>query len=159
MLVAVNCVGTGQGSPQLCVFNVKVVRLKQLFWIFWTLTNKVCAPGLTNGIYPPPCIWFEPFWASTINELKSGNLRLIKSDSIVSYLSAYSRKYNILNDVVELWAKRSEKISNLHNKMFDKTYYLLHEKDHPRTYPIKYLDISKDNIFNLKIELLSSILS
>lgn len=91
----------------------------------------------------------------TINELKSGNLRLIKSDSIVSYLSAYSRKYNILNDVVELWAKRSEKISNLHNKMFDKTYYLLHEKDHPRTYPIKYLDISKDNIYNLKIELLS----
>ena len=39
--------------------------------------------------------------------------------------------------------------------MFDRTYYLLHENDHPRTFPIKYKDISKENIYTLKIELLS----
>jgi hypothetical protein len=39
--------------------------------------------------------------------------------------------------------------------MFDRTYYLLHENDHPKTFPIKYRDLSKDNIYTLKIELLS----
>lgn len=92
----------------------------------------------------------------TINELKSGNLRLIKSDSIVSNLSAYSKRCNILTQVIDdYWQERSELLSKLHIKMFDRTYYLLHENDHPRTFPIKYKDISKENIYTLKIELLS----
>lgn len=90
----------------------------------------------------------------TIDELKAGNLRLIKSDSVVAYLAAYSRKYNVLNQVIEIWQERSANISKLHAKMFDKTYYLLHEDQHPKTYPIFYRDVSKDNVYEMKTELL-----
>jgi hypothetical protein len=92
----------------------------------------------------------------TVNELSAGNLRLIKSDSVVSNLAAYSRRYKVLNQVIDdFWQERSENLSKLHMKMFDKTFYLLHDKEHPKTYPIFYKDISKENIYTLKIELLS----
>lgn len=91
----------------------------------------------------------------TLNELKSGNLRLIQSDSVVAYLAAYSKKYNVLNQVIDdFWNDRSERISKLHAIMFDKTYYLFHEDDHPSTYPIVYRDISAENIYIMKTELL-----
>jgi len=92
----------------------------------------------------------------TLNELKSGNLRLIQSDSVVANLAAYSKKYMTLSQVIDdYWQERSVNLTKLHMKMFDRTYYLLHENDHPKTFPITYRDISKENIYTLKIELLS----
>lgn len=92
----------------------------------------------------------------TLNELKSGNLRLIQSDSVVANLAAYSKKYMTLSQVIDdYWQERSVNLTKLHLKMFDRTYYLLHENDHPKTFPIIYKDISKENIYTLKIELLS----
>lgn len=91
----------------------------------------------------------------TMEELKAGNLRLIKSDSIVVHLSAYSRRYNILKEVVDgAWDERSTNIMKLHSKMFDKTYYLYHDHDEPRTFPIVYKDISVENVYTMKTDLL-----
>jgi len=92
----------------------------------------------------------------TLNELNSGNLRLIKSDSVIANLEAYSIKYKIFNQVIDdYWKSRSEVLTKLHYQMFDRTYYLLHENDNPKTFPIVYRDISKETVYNLKIELLS----
>ncbi|NCW87600.1 MAG: hypothetical protein EBV71_01750 [Chitinophagia bacterium] len=92
----------------------------------------------------------------TIEELKAGNLRLIKSDSVISNLTAYSRRYNILNQTIDdYWQERAMGLSLLHNEMFDKTYYYLHYKDHPRTFPIVYRALTKENIYKLKTELLA----
>ena len=91
----------------------------------------------------------------TMNELNAGNLRLIKSDSVIANLTAYSRKYNILNQVIDdYWQDRSKRLSYLHADMFDRTYYLLHADDHPRTFPIAYRDISPANVYTMKTELL-----
>jgi len=91
----------------------------------------------------------------TMNELKAGNLRLIKSDSVIANLTAYSRRYNILNQVIDdYWQDRSKRLSYLHADMFDRTYYLLHAEDHPRTFPIVYRDISPANVYTMKTELL-----
>lgn len=91
----------------------------------------------------------------TLEELKAGNLRLIKSDSVVSNLMEYSRRNTGIKRLLDLWETRAEKIGQLHSEMFDKTYYLLHENDHPSTYPIKYRKINEENKYQLKVELLS----
>jgi hypothetical protein len=91
----------------------------------------------------------------TIDELRAGNLRLIKSDSVIYNLAAYARRYTILQQIVDdYWQQRSERLMVLHKTMFDRTYYLLHEKDHPKTFPLVYRDVSAANIYELKTELL-----
>ncbi|MFM7510277.1 MAG: hypothetical protein ACKO33_00710 [Bacteroidota bacterium] len=92
----------------------------------------------------------------TIDELRAGNLRLIKSDSVIYNLAAYARRYNILQQIVnDYFQERSERLASLHKTMFDRTYYLLHEKDNPRTFPLLYRDVSTANIYELKTELLT----
>lgn len=91
----------------------------------------------------------------TIDELRAGNLRLIKSDSVIYNLAAYARRYTILQQIVDdYWQQRSERLMVLHKTMFDRTYYLLHEKDHPKTFPLVYRDVSAANIYEFKTELL-----